>query len=289
MASWRFFERRKPLAPDFSITAIISVYDDEVYLSRCFKNMEDCGVEAIVVDNDCLPGTREIVEANVGGVVREVVRHPREGTFDWSGILRHKEEIANSRNSDWMMLWDTDEFRQAPDGADDFRTAIRAADEAGYTTVNFDEFVFVPVTESEEHRGTDYVAGLETYYYFAPRPQHRANAWRKPGGNVALMKGAGHTVAFGGQRVSPDHFAMRHFLFLSHAHGMQKYLGRSYSDEDQTKGWSSERRNTTVETFRLPDPTTMKRKSAGVAWDRSDRRAQHPTFIYTAMDGIEGT
>lgn len=280
--SWRFPFRRPKLAADFAMTAIISVYDDALYLERCFQNMAEHGVDAIVIDNDCLPETRDIVERHRGAVVREVVAHPRQGVFDWSGILLHKEEIANRMTSDWIFLWDSDEIRDAPEGHSSFREAIRAADDAGHTTVNFDEFVFVPTTESEDFTGGDYVENLSTYYYFAPNPIHRANGWRRPRGKSHLTKGMGHRVKFRGQSISPENFALRHYLFLSFEHGQSKYLTRDYSEKDIERHLSEERRNTTKESFQLPDARMMKRKEKGQSWDKSEPRSQHPSFVYTA-------
>ena len=280
--SWRFPFRRSKLRTDFSMTAIISVYDDVNYLDRCFRNMAECGVGAIVIDNDCLPATRDIVDRYMGDVVHEVVRHPREGTFDWSAILRHKEEIANRIKSDWIFLWDSDEIREQPLHYSSFREAIRATDEAGYTTVNFDEFVFLPTTVDEDYTRGNYVEDLSTYYYFAPQSIHRANGWRRPVGRTKLAKGLGHHVRFAGQSVSPDHFALRHYLFLSFEHGKAKYLKRSYSEEDVARRLGQERQNTTEEAFQLPHATIMKTKRIGEPWDTSEPRTKHPSFVYAS-------
>lgn len=265
--------------PDFTITAIISVYSDEVYLRRCFQCMRDNGIKAIVIDNDCNPQTKAIIDAFADSVVTEVVPFPRQGTFDWSGILRLKEEIANTRKSDWFMLWDSDEIREPPAGFATLHDAIRHSEQQGYTTVNFDEYIFLPITEEEEHRGGDFAKTLETYYFFGPRRYHRANAWRHTGAKVELLSGAGHTVAFEGQKVSPERYALRHYLFLSYAHGQQKYLTRDYTKEDLDKGWSLERAQTSTETFCLPPTDMMKRKTAQNDWDRSEPVTRHPSFV----------
>lgn len=241
--------------------------------------MADNGIEAIVIDNDCNEATKDIVREFTGTVVQEVVHFPRHGVFDWTGILKQKEDIVNSRPSDWFMLWDSDEIREAPAGFSTLNNAIRNSQEQGYNTVSFDEYIFLPVSEHEEHRETDFVEGLETYYYFAPRRFHRANAWRNTGAKVELLSGAGHTVSFEGQQVSPERYALRHYLFLSYKHGKKKYLKRNYSTEDLSKGWSLERAQTTDETFCLPPAELMKRKTASSPWDRSEPVAKHPSFV----------
>lgn len=260
--------------------AVISVYQDELYLERCFQNMAEQGIEAIVIDNDANPETRAIVDAYLGTTVREVVHQPRPGYFDWTGLLRRKQDICNSYDADWFLLWDSDEIREPPANHDTLRAAIEDVDRRGFNTVSFDEFVFMPTRPEEDYRGSDYVAGLETYYFFEPRPRQRMNAWRKGGRSIDLMAGAGHKVSFRGQRIAPDPFVMRHYLFLSLAHGLEKYGSRQYAPADLAKGWSKERAQTTAKQFRLPPPEMMKHKRPGAAWDRTHPLKQHPCFVY---------
>ncbi len=274
-----FGRRSQNHSPDLTITAIISVHSDEVYLRRCFQCMLDNNIKAIVIDNDCNPQTKEIIGEFTDSVVTEVVHFAREGVFDWSGILRLKEEIANTRKSDWFMLWDSDEIREPPAGFATLHDAIKHSEQQGYTTVNFDEYIFLPVTQEEEHRDGDFVQTMETYYFFGPRRYHRANAWRQTGADVELLSGAGHTVAFEGQNVSPERYALRHYLFLSYEHGQKKYLTRGYTQEDLDKGWSLGRSQTSTETFCLPPADMMKRKTAQTDWDRSDPITRHPSFV----------
>ena len=271
--------RTEPVRP-LRIMAVISVYEDELYLEQCFRNMAEQGVEAIVIDNDSNPQTRSIVESYRNSVVREVVHHPRPGFFDWSGLLQRKQDICNQYDADWFLLWDSDEIREPPSFHTSLRAAVEDIDRRGFNTINFDEFVFMPTNPDDEYRGLDYVAELDTYYYFKPRPQQRMNAWRKPDRPVDLVAGAGHKVSFRGQRVAPDPFVMRHYLFLSLAHGLEKYGNRQYAPVDLAKGWSKERARTSNAEFRLPPFEIMKRKLPGEPWDRSSPLTRHPCFVY---------
>jgi hypothetical protein len=268
-----------PVRP-LRIMAVISVYQDELYLERCFCNMADQGIEAIVIDNDANPQTRSIVEAHCGSLVREVIHHPRSGFFDWSGLLQRKQDICNQYEADWFLLWDSDEIREPPLSHASLRTAIEDVDGRGFNTISFDEFVFMPTSGDDEYRGRDYVAELDTYYFFQPHARQRMNAWRKPHLPVNLVAGAGHTVSFRGQRIAPEQFVMRHYLFLSLAHGLEKYGTRVYAPTDLAKGWSQERARTTSAEFRLPPLEMMKRKLPGADWDRSSPLKRHPCFVY---------
>jgi hypothetical protein len=263
------------------VTAVISVWRDEPYLDRCFRNMAEHGIRAIVIDNDANEATKAIVARYTPQVVQRVVHFPNTGVFDWTGILRLKEELVNSEDSDWFMMWDTDEIRDPPASYPTLLKAFAAVEAKGYNAVQFNEFVFVPVTPEEDYAGRDYVEELRTYYYFHPHGQQRLNAWRKPAGPVDLMTGAGHFVSFDGIKPFPEPFALRHYLFLSYAHGLNKYVKRlKISEEDLAKGWMHERERTTENEFKLPDAGMMNVKEKDGPWDTSDPLKRHPFFVY---------
>lgn len=274
----RYWPGRHTPPRSFRVTAVISVRNDAAYLDTCFAHMFENGVDAYVVDNDCDDETRAIVDRWRGRVVVGSERLPHPGYFDWTAIITRKEEVANRLDSDWILMWDTDELRQPPPGFATLRDAFWAVQRAGDNLVNFDEYVFLPVSSEEDYTDGFYGTDLKTYYYFAPREHHRLSAWRRQQGPVDLVSHAGHIVMFADQSVSPLRFVLRHYLFLSEAHGRAKYLGRSYSAEDLEKGWSKERSQTTAESFGLPDPAFMKTYDG--KWDRSDPKSQHPSFVY---------
>jgi hypothetical protein len=74
---------------------------------------------------------------------------------------------------------DADEIREAPPPYSTLREGLEGADREGFNAVNFDEFVFLPTSEEESFEGTDYVASMEYYYFFEPRPLRQVKAWKK--------------------------------------------------------------------------------------------------------------
>jgi glycosyltransferase involved in cell wall biosynthesis len=281
-----FASPARPLPRDSSklrITAVIAVHDDELYLDRCFQGMAEHGVDAIVIDNDTKPKTAEIIARwQERGLVREILHHPNSGCMDWTSLLARKQEVVNTREADWFILWDSDEYREPPEGYRSLRDAFVEAGAAGYDTIGFDEFVFVPSTPQEDYTATDFVREMDRYYYFRPRAHQRLNAFRKLSRPVDLMSGAGHHVHFRGQRIWPKTCVLRHYLFLSESHGRVKYGRRQISRNDLARGWMKERANTSEQTFRLPDPSVMIRKDPAGQWDRSAPISRHPCFVYTA-------
>lgn len=285
--SLRLFDRLhrwlgKGQQPDqsFRVAAIISVRTCEAYLARCFDAMIEQGVGICVIDNDANAATRAIIERYRDRGVVHVEQYPYPGYFDWAGILQRKEELAQILDADWIMLWDSDEVREPPAAFASLREAFLHVDRKGYTAVNFSEFVFLPTDRQQDLTGRDYVAGLQHYYYFEPAANHRLTAWKNLGKPIDLQESAGHRVAFENCRVFPEPFVLRHYLFLSWDHGVEKYVRRTFSDEELARGWSVERARTTRETLRLPAPVDLTEYRGDGRWDRTAPRQRHLCFDY---------
>lgn len=181
-------QRHPDRIEDLRITAVVCLHDDAAYGDRYFENMAEQGVEAIVIENDAVPETMAIIERwQARGLVREVINHPYPGHMDWSGLLRRKEEVVNTRDSDWFILWDSDELREPPAGYATLREAFFAAGSAGYDTINFNEFVFLPTSPDEDYRGRDYLREMRHYYFFQTQPYERMNGFRKLDRPIRLM------------------------------------------------------------------------------------------------------
>ncbi len=268
---------------DFRVVAIISVRDCEPYLDRCFAGMVAQGVEICVIDNDASAATRAIVDRYRGRGVIRVEHFPYPGYFDWIGILGLKERLARTLDADWILLWDSDEIREAPAGYGTLREALFRVDREGFNAVNFDEFVFLPTDREQDFAGRDFVAGLEHYYFFEPAPHHRLSGWKRQAWKVDLKRSAGHKASFPGIRVYPHSFALRHYLFLSWRHGVEKYVHREFSSEELKRGWSAERARTTERTLRLPDAEEVVRYGEDGHWDRSRPRTRHLCFDYEGV------
>ncbi len=276
------FRKRRP-PEDFRVTAIISVRTCEDYLERCFAGMVEQGVDICVIDNDANAETRAIIDRYRDRGIVHIERHPYPGYFDWIGILERKERLARTLRSDWIVLWDSDEIREAPARFATLRDALFHVDREGYNAVNFSEFVFLPTDPEQDFAARDYVAEMSHYYFFEPHANHRLTAWKQTRAPVDLQASGGHAVAFADMRVYPDPFVMRHYLFLSARHGVEKYVGREFSREELERGWSRERAQTTQATLTLPSVGSLKPYRGDRLWDRSEPFPRHPCFDYTGI------
>lgn len=270
-------EPRTP-PPDFRVLAIISVRQDEVYLARCLRHAVGQGIDVCIVDNDANAATKEIVAAFRDAPVVHVAHHPHPGYFDWDGIVGTKIRLAGEIKADWYIFWDTDEIREAPAPFSDLRRGLFHADQSGYNSVNFDEFVFLPTDRSEEFLGRDYVAEMKHYYLFRPKPNNRLTAWKRTDEALDALSSGGHQILFRGQRVYPESFILRHYLFLSWDHALAKYCTRNYSEAELEKGWQQERARLRPENLALPSLDFMHEYRGDRVWRRDVPRHHHPCF-----------
>ena len=124
---------------------------------------------------------------------------PSKGFFDLVELLQYKERLTRKIQADWFIHVDADEIREAPEPNRTLHEAITAVDAQGYNAVNFDEFVFLPTTDSDSFEGTDYVASMRYYYFFEAEPLRRINAWKAGPRPVDLTMSGGHMLQFEGR------------------------------------------------------------------------------------------
>ena len=180
------------------VVALLAVRNEELYIGRCLEHLYQQGVETCVIDNELTDSTVDIARSFYGRGVFLVERFPFIGHYDWEGLLRRKEALARELEADWFIHHDADEVREAPAPFATLKDGLIAADAAGATAVNFDEFVFVPV-EHEDFSCLDYISAMRRYYYFMPLHLHRINAWKNLREPVDLVSCGGHRVDFPGK------------------------------------------------------------------------------------------
>jgi glycosyltransferase involved in cell wall biosynthesis len=261
------------------VVALLAVRDEEIYLGRCLEHLYRQGVETYVIDNDSTDATVDIAKSFYGRGVFHVERFPYAGHYDWIGLLRRKEALAREIEADWFIHHDADEVREAPAPFATLKEGLIAADAAGATAVNFDEFVFVP-TNHEDFSGVDYIAAMRRYYYFAPLQMHRINAWKNLREPVDLVSCGGHLVDFSRRVVHDQSLIMRHYIFLSRAHAIKKYGERIYSRQEVEYGWHGWRPQFQESRLRSPDPGELETLDERGIWCKHRPFRQH-LFIHT--------
>lgn len=258
------------------VVAILAVYNEERVIAACLDNLARQNVEFYLIDNGSTDRTAAIAERYAGRGLVGLETMPRPGgAYSWRPLLERKEELAATLDADWFMHADADEIRLPPRTRRTLAEAFAEAEAGGYNAVNFFEYVFIPTLEAPDHDRPDFERTMRWYYPFVPSFPHRLNAWRRQPARVELAWSGGHVVRFPGLRMSPVSFPMRHYLFLSAAHLVAKYAGRSYDPAELRRGWHGWRGGLKPELVRLPPQAALRLYTSDDELDPSNPRARH--------------
>jgi hypothetical protein len=258
------------------IVALIASHNERRFIESCLRHLDEHGVHAYLIDNESTDRTVELAEPwlkrNLLGI--EAFPRPEGDTYDWRGVLRRKEELASELEADWFIHLDPDEVRLPPHRDETLADALERADAEGYTAVNFNELTFMPTREEPDHDHPGFEGTLRTYYPFEPCFPHHLNAW-KAQSSVALAGSGGHIVDFPGLCAYPRSFPMKHYLFLSVPHAIEKYVERRYRAEEVASGWHGWRSKLTPPDIRLPNRSELRVTRSDDDLDPRDPRPAH--------------
>jgi Glycosyl transferase family 2 len=212
------------------VVALIASYNEQRFIGPCLEHLHEQGVESYLIDDGSTDRTVEIAERWLGRGLLGIDRLDRSAdhAFSLHDQLTRKENLARRLDADWFMHMDPDEVRLAPSSisGETLPQALEAMDNEGFNAVNFFEFTFVPSKESPDHDHQDFRNTLRTYYPFSPRFPNQLKAWKATDA-VELSWSSGHKARFPDLRMAPQSFPMKHYLYLSVPHAIEKYvLGR---------------------------------------------------------------
>ena len=283
------------------VVAILASHNEEVYVRACLDTYIAQGVEVYLIDNDSTDRTVEIARTYLGRGLIGIERFPRAGQFELLPMLRRKEEIADAIWADWYIHADMDEIRLPPRGAGTLAHALSEADRAGYTTVNFRNFLFMPPREVPDHFHPRFVETMRWYRYMEPSYPNQVKAWKRqkhfsvterlrrhlfglgrpPGQrSVDLAGTGGHRVHFSGARLSPDDFILKHYPVLSFDHAVRKYVEKTYSETEVAVGFHGWKARAAAVDLRLPAIAELRAFRGDAALDIADPITR--TLIYAA-------
>jgi hypothetical protein len=262
------------------VVALIATYNERRFIGPCLEHLHAQGVESYLIDNGSTDETVEIAEEFFDRGLIAIEEFPRGEVYDWRGLLRRKEAVAEQFSeegeADWLIHLDPDEVRLAPPGGGTLVEALATVDHAGYNAVNFLECTFVPSREDPDHDHPDFQRTLRTYYPFCPSFPHQLNAWKAADApRPSLAAKGGHRVDFPGLRMYPVPFPMKHYLFLSVPHAVEKYVERRYDAAEVERGWHGWRARLRADEIRLPGESELRIAGPGDELDPSEPRKRH--------------
>ncbi len=266
------------------IVAILAAYNEERFIARSLEHLIGQGLEVHLCDNDSTDRTVALAEPFLGKGLREIERIPRtEGVHPWPRILQRKEELSVALEGDWFLHADPDEIHLPPAGYATLHDAVSRADADGYNAINFVEFTFLPTQEAPDHEHEAYDRTMRHYYPFLPSFPHRLNLWKKHPLPLGLAESGGHLVDFPGLRLWPESGRMKHYLFLSVAHALEKYGKRRHDPAALARGWHGwrarvfgTRGSERPDLLALPQAGELRHAPSDADLDASQPLARHP-------------
>jgi hypothetical protein len=257
------------------VVAVLATYNEERFVGACVEHLTRHGIETYLIDNESTDATIEIAERfDLAGLETA----PRHGVYAWRPVLERKEALAETLDADWFIHLDADEIRLPPRSSQTLVEAIAEVDALGYTAVNFQEFTFVPTIEAPDHDHLRFQETMPHYYAYSPGGPDRLNAWKRQDTRVELAASGGHRVSFPGLNAYPHSFPMRHYLYLSVAHAVSKYVERQYEPAEVESGWHRRRAALRAGDITLLAQAELRETHSDDDLDPSDPWSAHPLF-----------
>lgn len=254
---------------------MIQAYNERRFIAACIEHLRAQGVDVYLIDNESTDDTAAIAERYLGRGLIGIETMPREGCYSQRRQCARQEELALSLDADWLIHHDADEIRTSRRPGQRLAEAFAELDEAGFNAVNFHEFVFLPTQESPDHDHARFQETMRRYYPFEPWTPHRCNAWKRREEPVELVWSAGHTVRFDGLRLAPEALNMRHYLFLSVPHAIEKFVHRRFASDEVEDGWHGWRATLRTGDICLPREDELRLFVDDHLLDASNPRTQH--------------
>ena len=258
------------------VVALMIVRNEEDCLPRCLEHLAEQGLQAAVIDNGSTDRTPDILASFAPRVVVHVEPAPFHGVFEWSKLLAQAGRMQRGLDADWFHMNSPDEIMNSQRPGERLLDAVRRVDAAGFTAINYEEFVFLPVDEKMSGAGQAFDRLLRHYYFYAPSPLRQMRTWKNQPG-LSNVDSGGHHLQGPDIRLYPENLVLRHYIALSADQFRRKYAGRIFPPQELAKGWHANRVNIDTRQIRLPPRNRLKELTSGdlSTLDRSDPWTRH--------------
>ena len=229
----------------FRVVAVIAAFNEGDIISAVISHLVENGVDVYLMDNHSTDDTVDQARGWLGRGLLKIESFPQNspfempGTFDWTAILRRKEELANELCANWFIHHDADEIRESPWPGLTLKEAIRWVDSLGYDCIDFRLFNFPPSDDGFK-QGDDPRIHFTYYENPAEFDTLQVKCWKAGKGPVSLVPWAGHDARFENRRVFPIQFLLRHYPIRSQSHGLKKVFSERksrFAESERSKGW----------------------------------------------------
>jgi hypothetical protein len=257
------------MSDSLRVVALISAFNEGDIISSVIGHLVENGAEVYLLDNHSNDDTVDQARQWLGrGLIHielfppDAATEPEAATaYDWTAILRRKEELARELGADWYMHHDADEIRESPWPGLSLTEAIGWVDGLGYNCIDYNLFNFRPVDDGFR-QGSDPRSYFRLYEEGAEFDRMQLKTWKNTGAPVSLVPSGGHQASFEGRRVFPIPFLLLHYPIRGQTHGTQKVFAERknrFLEREREQGWhvQYDRFEEETHTF-LRDPAELK-------------------------------
>ena len=258
------------------VLAILCVRDEVSRIANCLTHLIENGVRYAVIDHASTDGTLELLrEPRFRSNLEALVTMPWDGHFHLGRQMETKQEIVDRVSADWFVHLDADEIMQSCVDGETVGEAIARIDRNGHNTIDFNEFLFLPIDKAYK---SDVGAWQEMadYYFFEPKSPRLLRAI-KAGSGLSFRGSTGHRPYGATLNYPEERLILRHYAFVDQAHAYEKYVDRVFSADELARGLHSNRVGYDREAYRFPSRSTLKTLAypASRDFDRSDPKKSH--------------
>lgn len=238
------------------MVAVLSFRNEAAYLANVLRHFTNNDIYFALIDHGSEDDSRMIaLDAEFSSHLIDIRDLPFHGLFDLTEQLMAKAGFIDDIDADWIIHCDADEIMHSYRVGETLHAAISRIDQAGFNVIDFNEFVFLPVSSDYEPD----IAGPQnilSYYFFEPFSPRLMRAWKKSGG-FEFVQHAGHLLDGPGMKLVQEKLALRHYLFRNQNHAFSKYAERKFSERDLSTGWHGNRINQPISRFQFPPPVQL--------------------------------
>ena len=231
----------------FRVVAIIAAFNEGDIISAVIGHLVKNGIDVYLIDNHSTDDTVEQAKEWLGRGLLSIESFPDSSVgvdgsadkFDWTAILRRKEDLAAELQADWFIHHDADEIREGPWPGVSLKDAIRWVDSSGYNCIDFKVFNFVPVDNGFK-RSDDPQTYFTRYEDPADFDKTQLKCWKAAKARVSLLPSGGHDVEFQDRRIFPIPFLLLHYPIRSQQHGLKKVFAERKNrliEREHSQGW----------------------------------------------------
>jgi len=189
---------------------MIPVYNGANIIEEVIQHALSQGLELVVLDNGSTDSSYEICKkVQENGQI--ILRQFKTETFNFPLVLRILYDMALTKNPDWLVRIDQDEFLETGIENLTLKEGIKQEDKNGNNIVQFDVFEFFMTNEDN----ISVKSTKEKFPYYSWQHDYAYRAWKNiPGTRVE--DGGGHYPVFPVEqnyKLSPKKYVLRHYRF----------------------------------------------------------------------------